>query len=208
MPLGPIDGSLKVVIEPIDRVPLVLFCGGGDQDPLGPPQRPQPLTQGSVVRDLLGHDVGGALERLLRSLHPFFGVHIAGGHKKRLGAVPALGEQERGQGLQTLFTGDGGAGAALLPVGTVQVLHLSQGGRGVNGGGESLSELSLPVDSGLDLAPAFFQIAQVLEAVGQGAQGGVVHGSVEFLAVAGDKGDGIPLVNELDHVFHVDGVLA
>ena len=55
----------------------------------------------------------------------------------------AEGEGQRGQGLQPLFPGDGGPGAPLLLVGAVQVLHLGQGGRFSNGGGELLGELAL-----------------------------------------------------------------
>ena len=92
---------------------------------------------------------------------------------------------------------------ALLLIGAVEILHLRQGGGGVDGGGELLRQLALALDGGLDLLPPLVQIAQVLQPVGQGAQGGIVHGPVELLAVAGDEGDGVALVNEAHHVLHV-----
>ena len=47
------------------------------------------------------------------------------------------------------------------------------------------------------------QIPQVLKALGQLPQELVVHGAVELLSVAGDKGDGVSLVNEMDYIFHL-----
>ena len=54
--------------------------------------------------------------------------------------------------------------------------------------------------------PAFRQVPQVLEALLQIPQGGVVHGAVKLLAVAGDEGNGVALVQKADHVFHMAGV--
>ena len=42
-----------------------------------------------------------------------------------------------------------------------------------------------------------------MQAVSQSAQGGIVHGPVELLAVAGDKGDGVSLVDEGNDVLNV-----
>ena len=56
------------------------------------------------------------------------------------------------------------------------------------------------LDGAADLRLSLLQIAQVLEPVGQLAQELVVHGAVELLAVAGDEGDGGPLVQQSDHI--------
>ena len=116
---------------------------------------------------------------------------------------PALGEEHLRQGRQALLPGHGGPGAALLLVGAVQVLHLRQGGGGVDGGGELLRQLALLLDGLLHRLPAVLQVPQVLEPLLQGPQGGVVHGAVELLAVAGDEGDGVALVQKAHHVLHV-----
>ena len=115
----------------------------------------------------------------------------------------AEGEGQRGQGLQPLFPGDGGPGAPLLLVGAVQVLHFGQSGGGADGGGQLLGKLALVLDGGLHLSLSGVQIAQVLQTVGQLAEHLVVHRAVELLAVAGDKGDGGPLVNEGHDISHV-----
>ena len=167
------------------------------------PELPQRLAQARVVGDALGNDIAGPLERLLHGGYAFFGIQEACGGLFRRGAVPRLGEQQLGQRLQPLFPCDGGPGAPLGLVGAVQVLHLRQGGGGVDGGGQLRGQPALPLDGVFDLAAPCVQIAQIMQPVGQGAQGGVVHGAVKFLAVAGDKGDGIALVDEGDDVLYV-----
>ena len=79
-------------------------------------------------------------------------------------------------------------------------------GGGVDGGGEFLRQLALFLDRPLHRLPAFRQVPQVLEALLQIPQGGVVHGAVKLLAVAGDEGNGVALVQKADHVFHMAGV--
>ena len=201
--LYPVQGGAEGVVEPVDGVLRLLGRGGGDQISLFPHQLPQALADVRVVGDALGDDVAGSLEGVLRRLHPLLRVDKGPGGLLRRRAVRGLGEEQLGQRLQPLFAGHGGAGAALLLIGAVEILHLRQGGGGVDGGGELLRQLALALDGGLDLLPPLVQIAQVLQPVGQGAQGGIVHGPVELLAVAGDEGDGVALVNEAHHVLHV-----
>ena len=71
------------------------------------------------------------------------------------GQSGGLGEEEGGEGLEALFTGGGGAGAALLLIGAVEVLHLGEGEGGVDGGGELRREFVLGVDGGFYFLAAF-----------------------------------------------------
>ena len=111
--------------------------------------------------------------------------------------------QQLRQRRKALLPGHGGTGAALLLVGPVQILHLRQRGGVFDGGGQLVGELALPIDGGQHLLPALGQITQVAQAILQLPQGGVVHRAVEFLAVAGNEGDGVALVQKGDDVFHV-----
>ena len=199
--LEPGDGLGEVVVEPVDRV-LLPGGPGGQLSPLQH-QLPEDLADGGVVGDVLGDDVVGPLEGVGGGLHPLLGVDVGLGGLLRIRAVALLGEQQGRQRLQPLLPRRRGAGAALLLVGAVQVLHLRQGGGGVDGGGQRLRQLPLAVDSSLDLLPPLLQIAQVLQPLLQGAQGGVIHGAVELLAVAGDEGDGVALVQQGDDVGYV-----
>ena len=203
VPQGPVHRGTEVVVEAVDAVGGVLLGLAGDQHPLGPKEGAQALAHPGIVRDGLREDVAGPLEGLFHSGHPFFRVDVVQCGLFRRGAVRPNGEQQLGQRLQPFFPGHGGPSAALGLVGEVQVLHLRQRGGGVNGGGQFLCQLALIFNGVLDLLAALVQIAQVLQPVSQGAQGGVVHGPVELLAVAGDKGDGVALVHELHHIGHM-----
>ena len=218
LPLAPVDGQhlmahdpphrgLKVIVQPVDAVLRLLLRRPGHQRSPAQVQLPQALADGGVVGDGLGDDVAGPLEGGLRRLHPLVRVdeilgQLLGIHRG------THGEQGLRQRLQPLLLRHGGPGAPLGLVGQVQVLHLRQGGGGVNGGGQFFCQLALALDGGLYLLPPLVQVAQVLQPVGQGAQGGVVHGPVELLAVAGDKGNGVALVNEGDHVLNIALLLA
>ncbi len=45
--------------------------------------------------------------------------------------------------------------------------------------------------------------AQILKALGESAQGRVIHRAVQLLTVAGDERDGVSLVDELDDIINM-----
>mgnify|MGYP000591628343 CR=1 FL=1 len=167
-------------------------------------QLPQLPADVGVVGDLLGQDVTGPLEGVLRRLHPLVRVQKVQG---RLTGV-------RPPGLERRAAGPGGSRPpsprAMVArvrrfclIGAVQVLHLRQSGGRSDGVGELLGELALVLDSGGDLPLPGLQVPQVLKAVRQPAQQLFVHGAVELLAVAGDKRDGGTLVDEGHHILYM-----
>ena len=110
-------------------------------------------------------------------------------------------------------------------VGAVEVLDLRERRGRVDGSGELRRELTLSVDSLfnlltalveiaqirqaiLEFSAALFKAAEVLQPLFERAQRGIVHCTVELLAVAGDKGDGVALVEQMHDVFNVPGVFA
>ena len=198
------EGLGEVVVQPVDGV--LLHRRLGAELPLPLQQGTEGLAEGGVVADGLGDDVGGAGKGVLRRLHALFAVHVFCRLCQRGRAVRPLGEQHLRQGRKTLFPGNGGPGAALLLVGAVQVLHLRQRPGGVDGERQLFRQLALLLDGLLHRLPALRQVPQVLEPLLQIPQGGVVHGAVELLAVPGDEGDGVALVQKVHHVFHVAGV--
>ena len=212
--LAPVDGQDLIALElgnglgevVVHGVHGVLLRGGlGAQPAVFPQQTAQGLAELRVVADPLRDDVGGPRQGRLHAVHPQFWVDIIHRRRFRPGSVLGLGKEQLRQGLQTLLPGDGGPGAALGPIGQIQVLQLRQGGGGLDGGPELRRQLALAVDALEDGLPALLQTPQVLQAGLQGPQGAVVHGAVELLAVAGDEGDGVPLVDELNDVFNVLG---
>ena len=187
----------EVVVQAVDRV--LLLGGHRAQHAVFLQHGPQPLADGSVIGEALGQNVAGALEGLLPGFHTLLRADIGGGQLQ--GALPqgaALGvlprQEQLGQGLQPLFPGHPGAGAALGPVRPVEVLHLRQSGGALQGGGQLRGELALLLDGLPHLAPALLQAPQVGQTVRQLPDGLVVHGAVALLAVAGDEGHGVALV--------------
>ena len=90
-----------------------------------------------------------------------------------------------------------------MAVGAVEILRLGQSGGRINGGGKRVGQLPLALNGAFDLLPARLQIAQILKTVGQCAKPGVVHGAVQFLAVAGDEGNGVSLINQIDDIPYI-----
>ena len=169
-------------------------------------QRAQGLAHVGVVAHLLGQDVARALEGVLRRLHALFGVHKGLGQLLRRAPGFVLHQQRQCQRLQPLFPRDGGAGAALGTEGAVEVLQLGQGGGLLQPVGKLIGEIPLFLQSGGDLAAALVQPAQVLQALVNFAQQLVVQRPGLLLAVAGDKGNGVAVVNQAQHVFALLGL--
>ncbi len=201
MTLQAADILTEAVVQPVNAV--LLFDGGTLHHTGLQHICPQHSAHAGVIGDVLGNDVTGSLQRVLCRLHALFRVNIAGRGLQGVGTVRPLGVEQRRQRLQPLLPGRSGAGAALLLIRAVQVFRLRQSGGGVNRGGKLIGELSLALDGALDLLPAFLQVPQILQPLLQGAQRGVVHGTVEFLTVPGDEGDGIALVQQGHDVLHV-----
>ena len=90
----------------------------------------------------------------------------------------------------------------------VEVFDLGERFGAVDGGGKFIGELALLIDGLFYGLAAIFKTAEVLEPLFERAQRRVVHRAVELLAVAGDKGDGVALVEQMHDVFNVPGVFA
>ena len=196
------EGLLKVVVQPVDGV--LLPGGQTPQPPLTAQQLPQGLADGGVIRQKLRHDVVGPLQGVGGRLHPLLWVDEALRRLHGVGAVPPLVQQQLRQRRQPFFTGHGGTGAALLLIGAVQVLHLRQRPGAVDGRRQLRRQLPLSLDGGLYLLPPLVQIPQIGEPVLQLSQGGVVHAAVKLLPVAGDEGNGVSPIQQVDDVLHMD----
>ena len=121
---------------------------------LGLEELPEALADVGIVGDHLGDDIRRAGQCVLHSLHTLLGVNTLLGQHLGRGQVLSLGEEQQCQGLQALLPGGSGAGAALLLIGAVEILHLGQGLGPVDGGGKLVGELSLGFDGRFHLFPA------------------------------------------------------
>ena len=148
--LGPSHRDLEVIVQAVDRVLRLLGRSPGGQHAPAQIQLPQLPADVGVVGDLLGQDVTGPLEGVLRRLHPPCPGPESPGPPDG-GPPPGPERRAAGPGVPAPLPGDGGPGAPLLLIGAVQVLHLRQSGGRSDGVGELLGELALVLDSGGDL---------------------------------------------------------
>ena len=209
--LAPVDGQNLVIQQPgnglgeivIELIHCVLLrvLGLADEVSSAHDQFPKGFADRGIVGQVLRNDVAGTLEGILHGIDLLFRVQVA--FRQRSGVGALLGEDGSGQWVQTLLPGDGGPGAALLLIGPVQVLHLRHGTGSIDGGFKLSCELSLIFNGFLYLVPAGLKVAQIGKAGFQGSKGGIVHGTVELLAVAGNEGNGVSLVDEGDDIFHI-----
>ena len=201
MALQSAEGLLKLVVQAVNAV--LLRSGEGTQGSPPLQQLPQALADGRIIADPLGDDVVGSLQGVGNGFHALFRVDEALGGFLWPGAVPLLCEQQGRQRFQPLLLCRGGAGAAFLLIGAVKVLHLCQRFGAVNGGGQLCRQLSLLLNGIFYRLPALLQPPEVLETLFQRAERRVVHGAVKLLTVTGNKGNGIALVQQANHVFHI-----
>ena len=101
-----------------------------------------------------------------------------------------------------------GAGGALLPIRLVQVFDALHDLGLVDLRAQVGRELALLFDGAQHLVLAGFEVAQVGQALVQITQRRIVDAAGGLLAVAGDKGDGVALVEQMHDVFNVPGVFA
>ena len=167
-----------------------LFLGGAAGD----------LADDGVLADLLGDDVARAGQRLLDRRH--LGVEEALGQLFQRHAH-LLRRHQLSQRLQPTLAGHRGAGAALGPVGQVEVLDLLQGGRALDAGPQLRCQLALLVDGGQHGLLALVQVAQVAQPRLHQAQLHLVQPAGGLLAVAGDEGNGVAGVQQLDRAGHL-----
>ena len=149
-----------------------------------------------VVADRLGDDVAGAGQGGLDVGHLF--GQVGGGQGLGRLAAERLVEHQVGQRLQAALAGDAGAGAPLLLVGRVEVFQLGLGRGGLELRLEFGRQLALFRDTGDNGSAALVEGAGVFERLDDGAQLFLVEAAGHFLAVAGDKGQRVAVVEQGD----------
>ena len=129
----------------------------------------------------LGHDVGGAGERLLGRVEAGLLVDVVRGGVERAALGRSLHDDHVGEWLRAGLAGLLRAGHALFSVGLVEVLDTLELRGLANLLLEFGRELAPGVDEQNDVLFTLFKIAQVGQAVVECAQGDVVHAARGFL---------------------------
>jgi len=106
----------------------------------------QPFSNVSIFADPLSHDVPCSGKGFVYGIHVLFGNDESGclltGIKPRI-----LGPYDFGQRFEALFSGDGGPGAPLGPVGEIDVFQHGHG-RGVFNGFSKFVRQKVPLNQG------------------------------------------------------------
>ena len=124
------DRLREIIVQPVYAVALGILCLGC-QHGTAVHQFPQALADSGVVGKILRNDVGGTGQGILHCLHALIRVYIIS--CQFLGVPAVLSKDRLSQGFQPFLSGNRTAGTALLFIRAVQILHLSKGGRLVNG---------------------------------------------------------------------------
>ena len=198
----------RLVIAVVRLVGGLLGGVGGLDDDIG-----GVLRKGAQVGDVLGvlgyrfgHDVGGTGERLFGRVEAGLIIDVYRGGVERAALGRGLHDDHVGERLQAGLAGLLRAGHALFAVGLVEVLDTLELRGLANLLLEFGREFALGIDKQDDVLFTLLKIAQVGQALVEGAQGDVVHAARGLLAVARDKGNGVALVDELDGSLDVGGL--
>ncbi|CCX38618.1 putative uncharacterized protein [Clostridium sp. CAG:1013] len=200
--MQPLERLREVVVQLVHGI--LLLGGHRPESTVSLEHGPQTLADDRVVGKVLRQNVHGTLQGFLHGLHTLLRVYILRRQLFRaLTEDPSFtvlaGEKQFRQGFQTLLPSHSRPGAALGPIGPVQVLHLSQGGRPIDGLRKLGGQLALLLHSGFDLLSPVFQSPEIGQTIRQFPDGLVVHGAMTLLPVTGDKGHGIALIQKLHH---------
>ena len=164
-------------------------------------QRRQQLR---VFGEALHQNLPGAVQGGLAVGKTRLGIEVVGGQGIRVQG--RVGQQRIGQRLQPRLPGDQRLAAPPRLIGQVQVFQAVLGIGVEDGLLQGGGELALLADAAEDDLAALLQLPQVVQALRQLPQLGVVQGAGHFLAIAGDEGDGRPLVQQFDGGVHLIGI--
>ena len=186
-----------VEIVAVLRAFVLLAFGdlGADHADLGHPLA-QFADQRGVLAPAFHQDGACTVERGLGIGHALLGIDVRGGSGFRY--LGGIGQQAVGQRFEAGFARDLGARAALGLVRQVEVFQARLAVGGFDLGTQCVGQLALLLDAGEHRGAAVLQFAQVGQARFEVAQLGVVQAAGDFLAVAGDEGDGSAFVEQGD----------
>ncbi|MDI2022165.1 hypothetical protein PJL18_02695 [Paenarthrobacter nicotinovorans] len=179
--------ELEIVLELL-ALGLHALLDAGDHAALLPQAFPEVLGEVRVLPDALHQNGTGTGERRGGVLDGVLAVQVLGGFGG--GVQLRVGEKDVGQGLKTGFAGDLRFGAPLGFEGKVDVFEPGFGIGPDDGGLQFRGQLALRGNRLEDGLAAFFQLTKVSEALFEVTQLGVIERPGDFLAVAGDEGDG------------------
>ena len=173
--------------------------GLGRDDPARlPEEAANGVTDGCHLADGFGQDVTDAFQDLLVRFEGFLGIDEFLRRGREIGKRLVASPNAERQRLEALFAGFGGFAALFRLEWEVQILEsLGMVGR-TNGGGQIGGEFPLALDRLEDRLFSLGKLTQALNAKLDLADHNFVQVAGGFFAVAGDEGNGVPHVQELN----------
>ena len=158
-----------------------------------------------IVGNVLGDDVGSALQGCFGRAVACFGVEVLGGDRVRIAVRAVLRKHEQRERFQPRIACLGSAGGALLLEGLVEVLDALQHCCRLDLLLQLVGETALLFDGAQDLGLACFEVLEVCKSLVELAQGHIVDAARRLFAVAGDERDRIAVVDEADNGVDLGG---
>ncbi len=192
--LGELLGEIEVVAELGAGFLLAVAHLGGEA--AGRPHLlAQRADQVGVLGKTLHQDGACAIERSGGIGDLLVSVDVACRRSERV--VLRMRQQHVRERLEARLLGDLGLGAALRLERQIDIFEATLAVCGADRGFERVVELALLADRVEDDGAPLLQLAQVAQALVEGAQLGIVERAGRFLAVAGDEGNRCAAVEQL-----------
>ncbi len=158
----------------------------------------QCFAQVGLFADPLRDDVARTFEGFVDGGDAEFGVDESGGEGVERIAGGLLFPEIFGEGFETLLARDGGLGAALGPVGQIEIFELGLVERGLDARFQLVGEFALFGDGGEDRLAAVDEVAEIGEVLFDRADLHFIEVAGGLFAVTRDEGDGAAVVEQLD----------
>ena len=209
--LAPVDGKHAVPGDLIDPLTVIIvlrvdrilvLCLFGFHTPVAEGEGPHGFAIFRIVGYILGDDIHRPGKRFLCRFHAFFFINVGCRLLVQRGGIGFfLCQEQFGKRGKPLFSCHRCACFAVRAEGAVNIVHLRDGGGGVNGSGNFVGQFFLRGNQPLDLLFARLDIAQIFQPLLQFAKHRVVQRPGDLLAVTGDKRDGVSLINQRHGLF-------
>lgn len=186
----------RLTVIGVLRIDVFAFLGGDAAEHARPPVKLAKLgADGRIVAELLRQNILRKLHGSLRIRHALFIADICLRQCKRFIPAP-LGENGVCQRLDALLPRNHRTRAAFGLIRAVDILQLGKRDRGGKLFFNLLVEFSLLGNARHNLLAAFIQPAQIIQPLADFAELLVVHRAGHLLAVSGNEGNGVSLVDE------------
>ena len=155
-----------------------------------------------AVREHLSDNIHRSIQCVLHCRDIFFLIHKLFCVFQRIKAL-LLFEYFQSKRLQSALFGDRSPRFSLRTERTVNILKLAQGLCFIQRRADFIGHFLLTCDQLSDLFPAFIQSAQIIQLFTEFTDQLIVHRTVHFFTVTGDKRNCVAVIKQIDDILRV-----